>query len=182
MVVTASPAATDTMATSSAGKPNQAALKTADNAGVTLIEMLVVVSLIVILIGISFPSMASGVETLRLNSATGSVVAFINGGLNRAERHQVVVEVTIAKRENFLSLRSTERGFERRLDLPEGIKIENVLPEVPGEEPDTPRSFMLYPGGTVPGFGLTLVNRKGAERLVRVDPVTGVPRIENLPK
>src|SRR5947199_152060 len=63
-------------------------------AGVTLIEMIVVVSLIAVLVGISFPSMASGIETLRLNSASDSVVAFINGGLNRAERRQVVVEVT----------------------------------------------------------------------------------------
>jgi hypothetical protein len=143
--------------------------------------MIVVVSLIAILVAISFPSMASGIETLRLNSATQSVVSFINGGLNRAERHQVVVEVTIAKRESALWLRSAEPGFERRLDLPEGIRIENVLPDSPEEEAGAPRSFLLYPGGTVPGFGVELVNRKGSQRVVRVDPITGVPLIESLP-
>lgn len=143
--------------------------------------MLVVVSLIAILVGISFPSMASGIETLRLNSAAQSVVAFINGGLNRAERRQVVVEVTIAKHDNILWLRSSEPGFERKLELPEGIKIESVLPELNEEDPDAPRSFMLYPGGTVPGFGVALVNRKQAQRVVRVDPITGVPQIESLP-
>lgn len=147
--------------------------------GVTLIEMIVVVAIIAILVGISFPSMASGIETLRLNSAAQSVVSFINGGLNRAERRQVVVEITIAKQENTLSMRSSERGFERKIELPEGVTIEGVLPETPGEDVNAPRSFMLYPGGTVPGFGVELVNRKRAQRVIRVDPITGVPKIES---
>src|SRR5271166_5412721 len=132
MAATDNPAAMGIMRISLVGKRNNAA-------GVTLIEMIVVVSLISILVGISFPSMAAGIETLRLNSATESVVSFINGGLNRAERHQVVVEVTIAKHENMLSLRSAEPGFERKLELPEGIRIENVLPEIAEEDVDAPR-------------------------------------------
>jgi prepilin-type N-terminal cleavage/methylation domain-containing protein len=168
------------MRISLAGKRNN--LGATREAGLTLIEMIVVVALIAILVGISFPSMASGIETLRLNSASQSIVSFINGGLNRAERRQQVVEVTISKAESALSLRSAEPGFERRLQLPEGIRIESVLPEMPEEEADAPRSFLLYPGGSVPGFGLALVNRKGAERIVRVDPITGVPQVENLPK
>src|SRR5438128_7587366 len=102
MAATVSPAAMEIMRISSVGKRNS------PNAGVTLIEMIVVVAIVAILVGISFPSMASGIETLRLNSATQSVVSFINGGLNRAERRQVVVEVTIAKRENTLWMRSAE--------------------------------------------------------------------------
>jgi prepilin-type N-terminal cleavage/methylation domain-containing protein len=148
-------------------------------AGVTLIEMIVVVSIIAILVGISFPSVASGIETLRLNSAAESTVAFINGGVNRAERRQQMVEVIISKAENALFLRSAEPGFERRLDLPDGIKIEAVLPEMPEEDAAGNRTFLLYPGGTVPAFGIALVNRKQAQRVVRVDPITGVPLIES---
>lgn len=151
-------------------------------AGVTLIEMIVVVALVAILVGISFPSMASGVETLRLNSATQTVVTFINGGLNRAQRRQVVVEVIISKRDSALWLRSTEPGFERKLELPEGVRIEAVLPEMPDELVDAPRSFLLYPGGTVPAFGVAMVNRKRAQRVVRVEPITGVAQIEDLPR
>ncbi len=36
--------------------------------------------------------------------------------------------------------------------------------------PDAPRSFLLYPGGTAPRFGVQLVNRRNVERIVRVDP------------
>src|SRR5579884_3988057 len=173
MVVTESPTAKDTMPTLSVGRPPDS------RAGVTLLEMIVVVALIATLVAISFPALSAGVETLRLNSAAQSIVSFINGGLNRAERRQVVVEVTVSKADNELSLRSSEPGFERKLALPEGIKIETVLPEIPEEDPVAPRSFMLYPGGTAPAFALELVNRKRAQRVVRVDPITGVPQIEN---
>jgi prepilin-type N-terminal cleavage/methylation domain-containing protein len=144
--------------------------------GVTLIEMLVVVSLIAIVAGLSYPAMSAGVETLRLNGAARNVVTFINSGLNHAERRQQVVEVSVSKSENALWIRSL--NYDRKLEMPEGVKIDAVLPEIADEEPDARRSFILYPGGTVPAFGLALVNAKRAERVVRVDPITGVPIIE----
>jgi len=144
--------------------------------GVTLIEMMVVVALIAIVAGISYPTMAAGVETLRLNAAARTVVSFVNSGLNRAERRQQVVEIVISKPQRALWLEAA--GFERKLELPDGVRIEAVFPELPEEETDAPRSFMLYPGGTAPAFAVALVNAKRAERIVRVDPVTGVPIIE----
>jgi prepilin-type N-terminal cleavage/methylation domain-containing protein len=156
------------MPTSSVGKTNS---------GVTLVELLVVVSLISLMIGISFPAITSGVDSLRLKAATNSVVSFFNTGLSRAERRQQVVEITISKTENALSMRSTEPGFTRRMELPEGVSIAQVLPELP-QNPLAPRTFLLYPGGTVPHFGVTLVNRRNVERIVRVDPITGVPLVE----
>ena len=143
----------------------------------TLIEMIVVVGIISLIVGVSFPAVTSGIDTLRLNAATNSVVSFVNSGLNRAERRQQVVELTISKNENALMMRSTEPGFFRRLEMPEGVSITHVLPELP-ENPDAPRIYMLYPGGTPPRFGVQLMNRKNVERIVRVDPITGVPRVE----
>jgi len=156
------------MPTSSAGKTES---------GITLVELVVVVALISLIVGISFPAITSGVDSLRLNAATNSVVSFFNTGLSRAERRQQVVEITISKTENLLSMRSTEPGFSRKLELPEGVSITHILPELP-QNPEAPRSFMLYPGGTVPRFGVALVNRKNVERIVRVDPITGVPLVE----
>ncbi len=147
--------------------------------GVTLIEMVVVVLLISLVVGISFPALTSGIDSLRLNAATSSVVAFVNSGLSRAERRQQVVEITISKSENALSMRSTEPGFSRKLELPTGVSITHVLPELP-ENPDAPRIFMLYPGGTAPRFGVQLINRRNVERIVRVDPITGVALVEKL--
>lgn len=137
--------------------------------GVTLIEMLVVVAIMAIIAGISYPAIASGIDSLRLNAASQSVVAFLNSALNRAERRQQAMEITIDKTENALYLRSAEPGYVRKLELPDGITIAKVLPEA--------RSFLLYPGGTVPRLGVLLVNRRNVERLVQVDPMTGVPQV-----
>jgi hypothetical protein len=30
----------------------------------------------------------------------------------------------------------------------------------------------------VPRFGVELANRKGARRIVRIDPITGIPQVE----
>jgi prepilin-type N-terminal cleavage/methylation domain-containing protein len=147
--------------------------------GVTLIEMIVVVGIISLIVGIAFPAVTSGIDSLRLNAATNSVVSFVNSGLNRAERRRQVVEITISKSENSLSMRSTEPGFFRKLALPAGISIMHVLPELP-DNPEVPRVFMLYPGGAPPRFGVQLMNRRNVERIVRVDPITGVPRVEQV--
>jgi len=59
------------------------------------------------------------------------------------------------------------------------VVIARILPEIPGQEQQPPaRAYMLYPGGTVPRFGIELTNRRGDLRFVRVDPITGSPIIE----
>jgi hypothetical protein len=107
------------------------------------------------------------------------VVSFLNTGLSRAERRQQVVEITISMAENTLSMRSTDAGFTRHLEMPAGVSITHVLPELP-QNPGAPRSFLLYPGGTVPRFGVVLINRRNVEKIVRVDPMTGVPQVERV--
>jgi prepilin-type N-terminal cleavage/methylation domain-containing protein len=147
--------------------------------GVTLIEMLLVVAIVGLMTAISFPAVTSGIDSLRLASATDSVVSFFNAGLNRAERRQQLVEISVSKTERSLTMRSSERGFLRRIELPEGIAILSILPEGQDDK-DGGRRFVLYPGGVVPRFGLELANRKGTRRIVRVDPITGVPQIERV--
>ena len=147
--------------------------------GVTLIEMIIVVSIVGLVAAISFPSISSGLDSLRLTTASDSIVSFLNAGMNRAERRQQIVEVTLSKGENAIWLRSVDPGFNRRLEMPEGVTITRLHPEIPGRE-ETARSYVLYPGGTVPRFGVEIANRKGAHRIVRVDPITGVPEVELL--
>jgi prepilin-type N-terminal cleavage/methylation domain-containing protein len=160
------------MPTSLAGRTSRPA-----NAGVTLIEMVVVVALISLMVGISFPAITSGIDSLRLNAATNGVVSFLNYGLSRAERRQQMVEITISKADNSLEMRSSEPGFFRKLQLPDGVSIVQVLPQLP-DSPDLKRNFLLYPGGTVPPLGIQLINRRNVQRVVRVDPITGVPHLE----
>jgi len=130
------------------------------------------VALIALMVGVSFPAITSGVDSLRLLSATDGVASFLNSALTRADRRQQVMEITFERREGKLSLRSTEPGFLREMQLPDGITIARLDPDA--------RSIFLYPGGTVPRISVELENRRQMRRRVRVDPITGVPQIETI--
>ena len=145
--------------------------------GVTLIELLIVVAIAGAMVSMVLPTFSNGLESMRLSQASDSVAAFLNGALNRAERRQQAMEITILPRENLILLRSADASFTRKLDLPDGIRVEGTLPKPPGDTGDV-RGFLLLPGGTPPRIGVQLVNRRGQQRVVSVDPITGVPRIE----
>ncbi len=138
---------------------------------------MVVVGVIALLAGVVFPSVSSGIDTIRLSTAADSVASFLSGALNRAEQRQRPVMVSISAAEHAITMESDEPVFQKRLELPDGVRIEAVLPAVESEEPG-PRRFMLLPGGVVPRIGIELANRRNAKRIVRVDPITGVPSIE----
>jgi hypothetical protein len=140
--------------------------------------MVIVVAIIGLIAGITYPSITSGLESVHLAAATDTVASFVNAALNRAERRQDIVELLISLKDNTMVVHSTEPGFERKVELPDGITIAAVLPALSELDPNAPRQFLLMPGGTAPRIGIEIRNRKGARKIVRVDPMTGVPRIE----
>jgi prepilin-type N-terminal cleavage/methylation domain-containing protein len=160
------------MPTSSAGRTN--------SSGITLLEMIVVVAILGLVAGISFPAISAGLDSVRMVSATDSVAAFLNAAVTRAERRQQAVEVVISPRVNLLTLYTNGPGFVRELKLPDGIFVEGVLPVV-NEDPGGERRFLFMPGGAVPGLGVQLANRRNGHRVVRLDPMTGFPRVESVP-
>lgn len=131
--------------------------------------MLIVVMIIALIAGVSFPALASGLASVRLSSAAGSTASFLTAAMNRVERRELAAAVVIAPRENRLAVFTAASGDkpEQTLQMPQGISIE-------GEEP---RRFILQPGGTFPLITLVLRNDKGSRRSVKIDPATGVPDI-----
>jgi hypothetical protein len=81
------------------------------------------------------------------------------------------VEVVVYPAERRLALYSNEPGFTRELQLPDGVTIESVLPE---------GRILFIPGATVPGVTIQLGNRRNAHRRVRLDPMTGFPRVDSV--
>jgi hypothetical protein len=142
--------------------------------------MIIVVAIIGLMVGLMYPSINSGLDGIKLNTTSEEIVAFLNGALERANRRNTPIEITMLKAENAILLRSTERGFERRLDLAQGIRLERILPEI-AVDSVVPRVFLIYPGGTVPRIGVQIATSQGRRRLIRIDPITGTPQIERLP-
>src|SRR5690242_7001970 len=102
--------------------------------------MMIVVTLVALIAAISFPAITSGIDSMRLKSASDATVAFINRGVSRAERRQVAVEVLILPKDNALELHAVDKSLNARLNLPEGIRIEKILPELPMADEERARS------------------------------------------
>ena len=153
------------------------ASKSAGRRGVTLIEMMVVVIVIALVVSISTPSISAGIDAVRLATATSSVAAFLNSASNRAERRQRPVELVIAAKS--LQFVSTDAGSERQLTLPDGIAMEPIS-ALPSEDAEGVSRWLFMPGGAVPSVAIQLTNQHGGRRTVRLDPMTGFPRVESV--
>lgn len=166
------------MPMSSVGATNN--LENPSDAGITLIEMLIVMALIALIAGMSASSVSAGLDTLRLRSTSDAMIGFLNTALARADTRQQVVEIVISPQEGTMTARSGDRGFYKRLDIVSPIRILSVRPALAAEVEDQgqPRRFLVYPGGSVPKITIEIGNAQGRRRMVSVDPVTGVPQAQ----
>ena len=146
--------------------------------GVTLVELLVVVAIVALIVGVSLPAATAGLDSVRMASTTDEVAALLNAAANRAERFQKPAEVVVIAAEGRLVLYGAGPGLPRELRMPEGIVIEAVLAGQGVDAVATDR-ILFVPGGTVPGFSIRLASRRGAHRRVRLDPMTGFPRVDS---
>ena len=141
-----------TMPTSSVGRTSGPR----DRAGVTLIEMLVVVALISLMVGISFPAITSGIDSLRLNAATNGIVSFLNYG-TRPRR----AAPAGGRDHHFEGRQCARNALHRSGVLPQaraaGRRLHHARPSAIARTIRMRRALSdLYPGGTVPGFGMQL--------------------------
>jgi Tfp pilus assembly protein FimT len=137
-----------------------------------------------LLIGITFPSVGAGLESLRLRSASEDIVAALNSALTRANRRQDAVQVIVSPARRSVLTQAVHSRAPHTVTLPDGIRIARVLPDA-GESVDdsgnpADRDFFIYPDGSVPSIVIDLVNNHGFHRLVSVDPITGVAREQSV--
>ncbi len=147
--------------------------------------MLIVVAILGVAASIVYPGLLSGLDALRLTRSANAVADLMTGAVQRVERRQTVVEIAILPAESVIQLNSPGRAFQRELKLEDGVTIREVHPRLPGApgelrvaEATEARRFLLLPAAAPPRFGIELQNARGGRRLVRLDPVTGVARVE----
>jgi hypothetical protein len=139
--------------------------------------LLIVSAIAAAMLSITMPPFLKGLDNFRLSQASDQLAAFLNSALNRVERREQPMELAISIRDNAIALRSVDLAFTRKLDLPDGVRVDAILPPLP-EDAISPRRFFLLPDGTAPRIGVQLVNKHGQRRIVSLDPITGVPSIE----
>jgi hypothetical protein len=142
--------------------------------------MLVVVAIIGMISAVAMPSIAAGIDSVRLRTASDSIAGFLNAAVNRCDRLQQAIVVVISPKDNCLTLYSSEPGFTRELKMPSGVTIEAVLPKLPDAAEDEAGRLVLLPGAAVPGIGVRIANRHGSRRLIHLDPMTGFPHVDSV--
>ena len=144
--------------------------------GITLIELLIVLAIVGLIAGLTFPSASAGLDSLRLRSACDETAAFLYYGMTYAERRQETVFLVIPPEGAKLQWRTRKPGALKEFVLPEGVHIAAVQMGEQGGGGGN-RMIPLMPGSPFPKLSLEIVNRRGARRLVRIDPVAGVPEV-----
>ena len=136
--------------------------------GVTLIEMLVVTTLIGLLAAVVTPSVASGLDTLRLRNAGERLAATFKLAHDRAVRTRHYLQVSLDPETRQVELKDLEGDFARNWELPETIQM----------KAGRRVAFQFAPDGGTPVIKVALENAKRRTLEVGMDPFTAFPTMK----
>jgi general secretion pathway protein H len=149
--------------------------------GVTLVELLVVVSLATVALALVVPSVRAGLAGLELRSSARKLAAAISYARAAAMRSQRPYLLEIEPTRRSISAGGADSSARRTLQLPEDVEL-----SIAGNEPGTsaagaredgqPVRYIVYPDGALPGFRVRLTNAR-RQITVETDALTGMPRV-----
>lgn len=170
----------EAMLNSPAGDKASQRFRCSQAQGITLIELLLVLALISLMIGITFPSVTAMQDALRTRAAMRQLTAFLQQATSVASRDQKAVELTVWPKEGKLQWRVIPAGRQELTQLPDHIQMVDVEPRGIGMPAEKPRTYVIYPGAPYPAVAFVLENERRQRFRVRLDPLTGVPASEQL--
>ena len=140
--------------------------------GITLMELLVVMTLIAVLTAVAAPSVGSGVETVRLRSASERLAATFRTAHERAMRTHHYQEVSVDPQSRAVELRDLESGSVASWDIPAAVVV----------KAEQRVAFLVYPDGGTAAMRVTLENARGRQTEIVMDPFTLVPAVREVSK
>jgi general secretion pathway protein H len=145
-------------------------MRTKLQSGITLIEMLVVMTLVALLAAVVAPSVGSGVDTVRLRSSAERIAATFRIAHERAARTHHYMEVSVDPQSRAVELRDLESGSLSSWEIPGSIVV----------KADQRMAFLLYPDGGAQAMRVTLENARGRQTEIAMDPFTLFPTVREV--
>ena len=145
--------------------------------GVTLVELLVVMTIASILLALVFPSIRAGMGTLELRSSAQRLAAASKYARDQAIYRQRPFELDIDTDAKTVAVLDSN-GNSRSFDLPADVRVAAILP--PPDDATSPiRRFVFSPDGSTVPFQIVLENpRRRIE--ISADPLTGFPKVSDI--
>lgn len=138
------------------------------NAGITLMEMLMVMTIIGLLASVATPAVTAGMETVKLRNSAERLASTLRMARERSVRTRHYFQVTLDPQTRRVELRDLEGDFVREWEMPETISM-NV---------DRPLLFQFAPDGSVPSFHVELENSRKRTANVDLDSFTALPTVK----
>lgn len=146
-------------------------------AGMTLLELLVVLTILSLMAGLVAPRMGPWLDNWRLRSAADRIAQTVRYARTRAlfEQHFYVVEILPEK--NLVRVLQPDSALVREFALPEGIQVHTDEKLAASLAPEVIR-FILPPSGEVEEKNLWLRNNQGNTIKIHFDFLVGSPGVE----
>ena len=152
---------------------NEGSPRRPQEAGVTLLELLIVLALLSLAVSLVAPRFGNWSDEWMLRSAAERLAQTVRYARTRAIFEQSYYLVEIDARARLVRVLNPASGFSREFALPLGVKVED-------EENPTPLvvRLLLPPSGVVGERNLWLSNRRGSKFRIHVNFLLGAPGVE----
>jgi type II secretory pathway pseudopilin PulG len=134
-------------------------------AGITLVELLVVVAIIGLMLSLSFPTLTTGLDGYRLRAAVDRAGTLFQQARVEADRRQQPVQFTADPETNQVRALAADATWRETLDLTDGVRI---------VQPRGLQNWILYPATPPPQVRLLLEAQTGGRRGLSINVFTGV--------
>jgi prepilin-type N-terminal cleavage/methylation domain-containing protein len=146
--------------------------------GFTLLELIVVTLIIILVLGISYPSMERGSTILNLQTASRDILNTFRFAREKAISEQTSMLLVINRSERRFELANIFGEPMRSYTLPRGINIQSVT-RAGSEVQDNICAVRFAPNGNLENIGIRIVSENGSRRMQIIsDPLGGGARIE----
>ncbi len=145
------------------------------NQGFSLLELMVILMVVALAVGIVMPSFSRGLRTLELQTAGRDLITHMRHARSQAIARQKVFRIVLVQEEDegvpdsYIFADEFEQEI-KKVFLPEGVSVET-------EEQEFPVRISFYANGRSSGALFTLRRETGRPMRIRVDPITGFPRV-----
>ena len=144
--------------------------------GFTLIELVVVLVIMGLALGVSYPMMSRGTTAFHMRATGRDIVNAIRYAREKAITEQVEMRIVVDRETQKVTLSDAVGGGERSYQMPYDVRIERM--SLSGQQAlDGPLVLRFLPNGSSESAEIFIRSKRGGLLRIQTDPLTGGARI-----